>query len=60
MSNKYKNKEYLGDGVYAEFDGYQVWLSTLQGMSIALEPTVINNLFKYFERHNHDQSGENQ
>ena len=31
---------YLGDGVYASFDGYHIWLKTQEGMSIALEPPV--------------------
>lgn len=31
---------YCGDGVYAVFDGYQIWLSTHQGDKIALEPSV--------------------
>lgn len=29
--------EYMGDGVYAVFDGYQIWLTTQQGMRIALD-----------------------
>ena len=45
-----RNKDYLGDGVYAEFDGYQVWLSTLEGMSIAIEPPVLVALNNFFER----------
>lgn len=31
---------YMGDGVYAEFDGYQIWLYTQDGDRIALEPAV--------------------
>ena len=46
-------KTYLGDGVYAEFDGYQIWLET-QGeyvtMRIALEPEVFENLVNYVEK----------
>jgi hypothetical protein len=30
--------EYMGDGVYASFDGYQIWLRTQEGMRIALDP----------------------
>jgi len=36
-------KRYLGDGVYATFDGYQIWLRTERyGMlhEIAVEPAV--------------------
>lgn len=43
-------KEYLGDSVYASFDGYQIWLSTLNGNRIAIEPKVWANLLKYRER----------
>lgn len=43
--------EYIGDGVYARFDGYQVWIWTSNGISdgqpIALEPEVLEALFKY-------------
>lgn len=47
-------KGYLGDGVYAEFDGYHVIL-TVPGMAhstgrdqrIALEPSVLNSLNLY-------------
>jgi hypothetical protein len=38
---------YLGDGVYASHDGYQVWLTTGvdgQRHSIALEPAVLRAL----------------
>lgn len=46
-------KEYLGDGVYASFDGYQIWLSVDRGgvaESIALEPPVFRALLKYADR----------
>jgi hypothetical protein len=42
--------EYLGDGVYASFDGYHVWLD-LRGQDdstrIALEPPVFEALLRY-------------
>ena len=38
---------YLGDGVYASFDGYQIWLLTQEGGEIALEPEVFAALLKY-------------
>lgn len=42
--------EYLGDGVYASFDGYHVVLD-LRGQDnttrIALEPAVLDRLFDY-------------
>lgn len=40
-------KQYIGDGVYAHFDGYQIWLTTLDGMAIALEPNVYTVLRAY-------------
>jgi hypothetical protein len=45
-----ETERYLGDGVYASFDGYQIWLDT-RGESpvsrIALEPAVYWALIKY-------------
>ena len=47
-------KHYLGDGVYASFDGYQIWLETSNGYAItnriALEPKVVVALLSYIER----------
>lgn len=43
--------QYIGDGVYARFDGYSVWLETVREENvmhvIALEPEVINGLVEY-------------
>lgn len=47
------NREYIGDGVYAEFDGYQIWLQTERDRGperIALEPQVFNQLIGYARR----------
>lgn len=44
------DKVYLGDSVYAEFDGYGIWLTTNNGHpddprnKIYLEPVVLNSL----------------
>jgi hypothetical protein len=41
---------YLGDGVYASFDGYQIWLDTRAQHPvnrIALEPSVYAALTNY-------------
>lgn len=46
---KFPPKEYLGDGVYASFDGLYIWLETLEGMKIALEPEVQVALDRYKE-----------
>ena len=43
-------KRYLGDGVYADCDGYQIWLRTERyGMihEIAIEPSVLAALNDY-------------
>jgi len=56
--------EYLGDGVYASFDGFQIWLKTERHEvtdvpaghwktvehSIALEPTVLRAFEAWVER----------
>lgn len=41
---------YLGDGVYARFDGFQVWITTTPNQrdsGIALEPSVMGALVNY-------------
>lgn len=40
---------YLGDGVYASFDGYQIWLAANDSNNkvIALEPAVMDRLIEY-------------
>jgi hypothetical protein len=43
-------RAYLGDGVYAEFDGYHIWLSTQREEGehrIALEPDVMAALNEF-------------
>jgi hypothetical protein len=42
---------HLGDGVYASFDGYCVWLAANDHRNkvIALEPDVFVNLAQYVE-----------
>jgi hypothetical protein len=44
-------KMYLGDGAYAEFDGYTLIVTTENGIrttnSIALEPDVWNELVEF-------------
>ncbi len=43
---------YLGDGVYASFDGYQIWLAANHQTNkvIALEPEVLDALIDYRNR----------
>ena len=40
---------YLGDGVYASFDGYQIWLAANDHRNkvVALEPAVMAALIAY-------------
>jgi hypothetical protein len=52
-SRKPLQAEYLGDGVYASFDGYQIWLhvgSHMTAPCVALEPRVLQSLKEYKER----------
>lgn len=43
---------YLGDGVYASFDGYLIWLAAnhYENKVVALEPYVFSNLCEYVKR----------
>ena len=47
------DKEYLGDSVYADFDGFGIVLTTENGYgpsnTIVLEPEVLRNLQNYAE-----------
>lgn len=40
---------YIGDGVEASYDGYHIWLKTVDGNNhqIALEPDVLKKLDQY-------------
>lgn len=54
MSNNEIKDEYLGDGVYASFDGYHICLD-LRGQGeaekrIAIEPAVMDSLVRYADR----------
>ena len=47
------NPGYLGDGVYASFDGWHIWLHLGSHDSpglVALEPEVLSALMAYAER----------
>lgn len=50
------NKVYLGDGVYAAFDGWNIVLTTENGISttntIFIEPEVLRSFNKYVEEIN--------
>ena len=49
-----QNKDYLGDGVYADYDGYAVTLTTEDGIrttnEIYLEPSLLVALGRYCDR----------
>lgn len=50
---KMLDMDYLGDGVYAGHDGYQIWLTVGDHNNeplIALEPSVIDALIRYCAR----------
>ncbi len=40
---------YLGDGVYASFDGFQIWLAVNhhENKVVAIEPKVMEGLVRY-------------
>lgn len=50
-----EKKAYLGDSVYAEFDGYSVTLTTENGLPfdpsnrIVMEPEVVKAFFEYVQ-----------
>lgn len=44
---KFSQPRYLGDGLYATYDGYQINLFTQEGDSVFLEPSVINSFDSY-------------
>uniref|UniRef100_A0A6M3LR42 Uncharacterized protein n=1 Tax=viral metagenome TaxID=1070528 RepID=A0A6M3LR42_9ZZZZ len=54
---KRKFEEYLGDGLYADFDGYQIILSANDRVGgdnstdrVALEPGVVTSFLQYIAR----------
>lgn len=52
------NDEYLGDGVYASFDGFQIWLAANdhQNKVIAIEPEVFGRLLNYAKAINEENN----
>lgn len=53
-------KEYLGDSVYTEWDGYAIILTTENGdgpsNTIVLEPEIANNLIQFQKKVNSTQT----
>lgn len=52
MSTDNQHDAYLGDGVYASFDGYQIWLAVNhhENKQVALEPGVLESFLAYVGR----------
>ena len=50
--SEHTDQEYLGDGVYASFDGYHIVLAANhhENAVISLEPEVLDALLAYRER----------
>jgi hypothetical protein len=46
------NEDYIGDGVYVEFDGYGIWLRANVPTTdeIYLEPSVLRALNDFYQR----------
>jgi hypothetical protein len=44
-----EHQTYLGDGVYASYDGFQIWLAVNhhENKQVALEPQVFKRLCEY-------------
>ena len=52
MQSEQNPEAYLGDGVYASFDGWNIWLATRVQTpvhTICLEPEVIAALVKFMK-----------
>jgi hypothetical protein len=49
---KEDSNAYLGDGVYASYDGYQIWLAVNhhENIRVAIEPKVMRELLAYASR----------
>lgn len=55
MGSEFENKTYLGDGVYSQYDGYHIVLTTENGTptptnTILLDPSVVVNLIAHINR----------
>lgn len=54
------NKQYLGDGVYAEYDGFYFILTTENGIerlnAIYMEPDVWDSLLAYVRKTSEEQN----
>jgi hypothetical protein len=52
LENSMENQEYLNDGVYAEWDGYGIYIWTSDGIDdsekIYLDPVTLNELNNFY------------
>lgn len=52
-----KHREYLGDGLYAGFDGHHIILAASNGIYdtniVYLDPDVLKKFYKYIEHLDH-------
>ena len=57
MSKINPNSIYIGDGLYASFDGTQIWLQAYDGINVynevALEPHTLANFEEYVKELRH-------
>lgn len=57
MTEETQKRQYLGDGLYAHYDGFQVWLTAPQGggsdHSVALESNVLDEFLRFIEKTHH-------
>lgn len=53
-----RSKKYIGDGVYVCCDGFNIWLTAEDGVSIqnavCMEPSVWNNLLVWVQQRRKD------
>lgn len=54
MTENQPGEAHLGDGLYASFDGHQIWLRAPQADGsdhrVAIDPRVLRNLADWFNR----------
>jgi hypothetical protein len=57
MSKQETSAAYLGDGVYASFDGWDIWLAVNDHTKrvVCLEPEVMAKLIAFRDRHYSDR-----
>ncbi len=64
MNREQWKSEYLGDGLYAAFDGYQIWVMSSNGIEVldevAFEPSTLSALLRYADKfYKRNENGKN-